>query len=80
MDREAARVGISIRGGAGHAEAAAVVAAVQHLLELEAAAVAAPPLPPRLPPWVLAASPGPLPSPHQPATQLTRRSAEFRHR
>lgn len=48
---------ISIAGGAGPREAAAIVAVVAHLLEEEAEAAAAPPDPLRQSPWVLAGRP-----------------------
>ena len=48
---------IEIVGGAGPAEAAAIVAAISHVLELEQAALASPPIGNRPPAWVRAGLP-----------------------
>jgi hypothetical protein len=57
---------VEIRGGAGLEEAAAISAVITHLLETEAAAVAAPSTRPAQSPWLVAGLPrhvpGPLPS------------------
>ena len=57
---------VEIRGGAGLEEAAAIGAVITHLLDAEAAAVAAPSTRPAQSPWLVAGLPrhvpGPLPS------------------
>ncbi len=69
---------ITIKGGAGPAEAAAIAAAIQHLLDLEAEASAELPQPPRLSAWVQTGMRTPMSGPRRPATQFTRRTAEDR--
>jgi hypothetical protein len=62
---------VAISGGAGPQETAAILAAVARVLQDEAAALAAPPAPPRQSPWVSAWRPRDLLAPasgnHEPA-------------
>jgi hypothetical protein len=51
---------LSIKGGAGPMEAAAIIAAVMHLLDSESAERAQPPVPSSAPAWVRMARPAPF--------------------
>ena len=65
-----------ITGGAGPAEAAAIAAAVNHLLEVEAERQSHAPQRPRLSRWVMSANHPTVTTPLHPWTQPTRRTSE----